>query len=115
MANRKYTPRRAGKRWREGAPDYILDCFDFGPETADRYIIIFGGPDWTEGDGTYARTWLHYLGCGEGGRGFSQWGEMSAHNAAAFRYANGHRRVRWLDLSEATRAHIVARATEGDS
>lgn len=111
MTARRYTPRRASKsRWLEGAPPYVLDCFDFGPEAIDRYTIILGGPEWTEGDGTYAGTWLHYLGCGEGGHGASQWGEFAASQAATFRRYNGRQRIRWLDLSDATRKHVIARA-----
>ena len=106
--NRKYSPRRASKRWLEGAPDYILDCLD-DPRTVDRYTIIFCGDDWIMGDGTYAGTRLHYLGCSAGGLGFSQFGEFSAYDCAGYRYANKHRRVRWLDIPEETRRHIISR------
>lgn len=114
---KRYTPRRAGARWTEGAPAYILDVFDH-KDASDRYTVIFGGPEWTEGDGTRIGTWLHYLGMNDApthpAYGISMWGEFEAHAAASYRYANGHRRVRWLDLPEHIRAHVVARATEGN-
>lgn len=113
---RNYTPRRAGAHWREAAPDYILDVFD-DPRTADRYTVIFGGKDWTEGDGTYAGTWLHYLGMSGAPthpQGFSQFGELEAHQAMNYRYRNGRYRIRWLDLPEHIRAHIVARASASE-
>lgn len=105
---RTYAPRRAGSRWLEGAPPCILDCFDH-PHVADRYTIIFGGPEWTEGDCTYSGARLHYLGCGPG---FSQWGEFSVLEARIWRYRQQHRRIRWRDIPKETRRHIVARAAE---
>lgn len=99
-------PRRAGARWREGAPPYILDCFDSKGATADRYTVLFCAP--------FADTGgeVLYLGLGEGGRGVSMFGSMPPHQAAAYRYRVKHHRVRWLDLSPETRAHIVARWEE---
>ena len=43
MTPRPYKPRRAGKRWLEEAPEYILDVFDNKGKTADRYTVLFGG------------------------------------------------------------------------
>lgn len=34
---RKYTPRRAGKRWLEGAPEYVLDCIYDRANTVHEY------------------------------------------------------------------------------
>ena len=45
-------------------------------------------------------------------QGFSQWGELRAHEAAAYRYREGKRRIRWLDLPEHIREHVKARAEE---
>lgn len=113
MAN-QYTPRRAGKRWRENAPDYILDCFDNRGTTADRYIVMFTG-DTLITDGTCAGTYIAYLGMSDAPthpQGVSMWGEMSAYAAAGFRYDYGHNRVRWLDLPEHIRQHVIARVDD---
>ena len=65
--------------------------------------------------GDFGRTWIQYLGMSDAPthpQGFSQWGEMEAHKAAAYRYASGKERIRWLDLPEHIRKHVIARATE---
>ncbi len=122
MAQRKYTPRRAAKRWLEEAPDYILDCFDH-PKYGDRYTVFFGGsllyhtlPDGSSKDGSdqLGNTYVQYLGMSGAPthpQGISLWNEMSAHDAASYRYASARRRVRWLDLPENIRQHVIARAT----
>ncbi|MDO8418329.1 MAG: hypothetical protein Q7S87_19340 [Agitococcus sp.] len=101
-----YKPRRATKRWTEGAPEYILDCFDNKGKTNDRYTILFGGT--LLEPSLLANRSVHFLGLSavpSHPQGFSQWGEISA----SFRPA--HWRVRWLDLPEDIRKHIIARAT----
>lgn len=114
MSGRKYSPRRAGKRWLERAPAYVLDVFD-NPQFADRYTIWFGASEAIhvkrcgaigQGPDTYANTWIHGLGTSENG-GVSGSLEYEAHTVAAYRYANGKRRIRWLDLPEATRRLII--------
>jgi hypothetical protein len=100
MSGRKYSPRRAGARWREGAPSYILDCFDH-PQFADRYTVIFALVE-----NSPRGPWLHYLGIGYGA---SAWGELDRFEAAAYRYANGKKRIRWLDIPEDIRKTICAR------
>ena len=115
-----YRPRRAGKRWQESAPEYILDVFDNRGKTCDRYTVLFGGSllyhDAPEGwPATLANTYVPYLGMSDAPthpQGFSQWGELKAYDAAALRYRDGHHRIRWLDLPEHIRSHVVARATE---
>lgn len=109
---RAYKPRRAGKRWLEAAPEYVLDCFD-DPRTCDRYTVLFGG-SLLNGTKDGREVWIDYLGMSGAPthpQGFSQYGELKPHEAAAYRYANGKRRVRWLDLPENIRAHVIARAT----
>lgn len=98
---RLYRPRRAGKRWREGAPEYILDCFDHPKET-DRYTVMF----WPEA-GTRYDVSILYLGIDS--QPASCFGEMRAHDAVAYRFHNHHRRIRWSDLPEAVRRHVIAR------
>lgn len=103
----KYQPKRSTARWLEGAPRAVLACYDHGrggKTMIDRYTIMFGAPFWSEDMG---RT-VPYLGCGEGGGGVSQWGEMDASARTNWR------KVKWSDLSEATRIHIMLRMTQGD-
>jgi hypothetical protein len=119
MIQRKYTPRRASNRWLEGAPDCILDCFDH-PQFADRFTIWFGkseafhvSRDGSIGQGPdqYHNTYITGLGTSENG-GTSGSLEYKAHEVAAYRYRNKHRRVRWQDLPEATR-RIALNLLEG--
>lgn len=106
---RKYTPRRAGKRWQESAPAYVLDCFDDKGD-GDRYTVFFTG-EFLITDGTFKGTHVPYLGMSEH-LGISQWGELDAYQCANYRYAKKHRRVRWLDLPDQIRKHVIARAAE---
>lgn len=109
---RTYTPRRAGKRWLTDAPEYVMDVFD-DKRTADRYTVMFAG-SLLISDGTFAGTYVQYLGMSgapEHPQGISMWGELKAHEAAAYRYRNKHRRIKWDDLPEHIRKHVVARAT----
>ena len=120
MSNRKYTPRRAGKRWLDDAPAYILDCFDI-PDTGDRYTVLFGkglmfhvkhNGDCMDGSDQRNNTIVPYLAMSEAPgspQGISMWGELEAHQAAAYRYNNGHRRIRWLDFPAHIRKHVIAR------
>lgn len=106
---RNYTPRRAGARWLKDAPAYVLDCFDSkGP--GDRYTVCFADPIAGE---TYANMWLGYLsmsGAPTHPQGVSMWGELRAHEMRGYRERVRRReRVRWLDLPEHIRRHVVAR------
>lgn len=110
---RTYKPRRAGKRWLQDAPDYILDVLDTKGKTCDRYTILFTGELLTT-DGTLAGTIVPYLGMSDAPahpQGVSMWGELRAYEASSYRYSAGHDRIRWLDLPEHIRAHVIARAT----
>jgi hypothetical protein len=105
---KKYTPRKAGKRWLAGAPDYILDCFDH-PEYGDRYTIMFSGKLLIRSE---SDVYVPYLGVSDdpwNPQGVSMWGELKAHEAAAYRYRNARRRTRWLDLPERIRNHVQRR------
>lgn len=109
---KQYTPRRAGlKRWLEGAPPYILDVLDSkGP--GERYTVVFGA-DFMPRRGTYAESRVAFLGMDDsptGAHGVSMWGEFGAYECAMYRYRCKHHRVRWLDLPENIRAHVIARA-----
>ncbi len=114
-----YTPRRANKkRWLEGAPEYILDVLDNKGRTADRYTVLFAGSvldDINPHPRTFANTVVPYIGMSDAPshpQGVSMWGEMRAHEAVGYRYRCGYDRIRWLDLPEHIRKHVVSRATE---
>jgi len=103
---KKYAPRRSSARWSEAAPEYVLACYDNGGKTADRYTVLFGGSLYDDSMGRNAS----YLGMSDAPthpQGFSQWSEMPAAN----RDACG-KHIRWLDLPEHIRNHVVARATQ---
>lgn len=110
MAHNK--PRRAGARWREGAPAYVLGCFDYGShEVADRYTVFLE----PETHGQYG-WWVPYLSLCENPEkpwGVSGYAEMTQFQFSAYRYRGGrlegNRRIRWLGLPENVRAHIRCR------
>lgn len=93
---RKYTPRRASKRWLDGdCPAGVLAIFDH-PNTFDRYTVIYR--DVIE---SHRGPILTYVGASEHPfhpQGFGQHGEMEAHEAATFRYANNRHACKWSDL-----------------
>ncbi len=106
--SRKYTPRRAGSRWLQDAPAYVLDVLDNGGRTCDRYTVIFGGDLMVCGR-------LQYLGLSENPshpQGFSQWGELGVLEASGYRRANARHRIRWQDLPEPVRREIRFRVEE---
>ena len=105
MNHRPYKPRRAGKRWLEEAPEYILDVFDNKGKTIDRYTVLFGGSmledSLVESRKVYCldmssdptHPWF----------GVSMWGECDA------AWRPSHERIRWLDLPEHIRKHVIWR------
>jgi hypothetical protein len=99
-----YQPRRASAKWQEKAPEFVIDCFDNKGKTCDRYTVLIGGSHYSRDMGRN----VYFLGMSDAPthpQGFSQWGECPA----TWRPARG--RVRWLDLPEHIRKHVVARAT----
>lgn len=111
----KYVCRRASKaRWLQNAPEYILDVFDNKGKTADRYTVMFTG-SLLISDGTFANTHVQYLamsGAPSHPQGVSMWGELTAYEAARFRYRSKHQRIKWDDLPEHIRKHVIARVKE---
>lgn len=105
-----YTPRRANaKRWLNGAPPHVLDCFQNKSGTWD---VLYTGHLLSPAENrTYAncevqgremdREPCHPQGVG---MGFS----LKAHEAAAYRYRNGKRRVTWESLPEKVKACAIA-------
>lgn len=105
-----YTPRRASlTRWLENAPADVLDCFDDGGNTLDRFTIFLGKRFVCESRMGHHVSYLH---CSECPGGYSGSGELLAHQAAAFRYRNGKKRVKWGDLPEAVRRFVERWITE---
>lgn len=110
---RTYTPRRAGKaRWLKAAPEWVLDVLDDNT-THDRYTILLAGSQLVS-DGTYSGTHIQFVASSE--YGATYWGELRAHEAAAYRYRCSQRRqrIRWLDLPEIVRKAVTARVTAPD-
>lgn len=104
--SRKYTPRRANKkRWLEGAPEYVLDVL-WNKKTHDCYTVLLTGSELIT-DGTRMGTRIPYLTSTEHGSTYC--GELSANNAAYYRYRCAHQRIRWNDLPEQVRKAIQTR------
>lgn len=103
--------RRAGARWREGAPEYVLDVF----RHVYGYTVFFTA-EFAVWNGGYLGWEVAHLEMNEQPEspcyGVSLWGTARASVVAEYRYRNGHKRVRWLALPEHIRAHVIARATE---
>lgn len=117
--SKSYTPRRASKtRWLQDAPEYVLDVFDNKGKTADRYTVMFCGTllGRFPADSTEMKdTFISYLAMSDAPthpQGFSQWGEMDAWHAARYRYTAGKQRIKWNDLPENIRKHVISRATQ---
>src|SRR5690554_3017668 len=79
------------EEWEQDNPvlAYLPLIFDNGGETCDRYTVF---PQHAEFEGNR----IHYLGCSEGGRAFSQWGEMSPTTTENLAYLG--RRVTLVEL-----------------
>lgn len=111
---KEYTPRRASlSRWLQGAPPYILDVLDNKGATCDRYTVIFT-KEMSSQTGSYADTWIAYLGMSGAPthpQGVSIWGEFKAYECAQYRSRCHKHRIRWNDLPENIREHVIARAT----
>jgi hypothetical protein len=108
-----YRPRRAGARWLQDAPEYILDVFD-SKNCGERYTVLFGG-SLLISDGTRTGTYVQGLGMSDAPthpQGVSMWFELKPHEQAAYRYREGKHRIKWMDLPQHIRKHVIARATE---
>ena len=101
----KYQPKRSRAKFSEGAPAYVLACYDNDGKTCDRYTVLFGAPYWTPDMGRKVQ-FLGMSGAPTHPQGFSQWGELNA-----FDRSGCGKHIRWLDLPENIRAHVIARAT----
>lgn len=87
-----YQPKRSSPHWLEGAPAPVLTCYDSGPDTADRYTVLYGAPFWDLGYGREI-PYLAMSGAPFHPQGFCQHGQMPAHNRAAL-----GKKIRFTDL-----------------
>ncbi len=102
-----YQPKRSSARWNEAAPHFVLACYDNGGKSVDRYTVLLGWPIWTESMGRN----VPYFAMSDAPthpQGFSQYGEMPSQNRGAC-----GKHIRWLDLPEHIRSHVIARARQG--
>lgn len=104
----QYRPRRSSARWLEQAPEYVLAVYDVGPKANDRYTVLFGGS--LLEPALLAERKVYMLGFNEcpnsPNMGVSMWGEIRAVDRS-----NLGKHIRWLDLPEHLRKHVVTRAT----
>ncbi len=91
----------------------MLDCFDH-PAAVDRYTVFLGGEHVAEYAGEWCVPHLDMSELPTHPQGYSQWGALAQSELADFRRVNTRRRVRWLDLPEHIREHVIARANEGN-
>lgn len=107
----EYRPRRAAKRWLEGAPEYVLACYDNRGRTADRYTVLFGGslwsPDMRDWRGGRVVSCLLMSDNPTHPQGVSMWVTTSASVRPG-----SHTQVRWMDLPDHIREHVIERATQ---
>ena len=92
-----YVPRRMPKRFLDGAPAGILDIFDAGPNTFDRFTIVYRFVD-NNGRGD---EWLYYRGMSthpSDPQGFGIMGEFQRHELSAYRDRARRTRIRWDEL-----------------
>lgn len=102
---RHYTPRRAGQRWLAGAPEYVLDCIRHKREDGSGFDVLFTGSLLGTIEGQpqdFSHVYVMALEVTAAGERCSF--ELSALQAAQFRYANKKRRVKWADLPSEVRA-----------
>ncbi len=103
MAHRTYKPKRANKRWTEGAPDYILDVFRVrGTNNCTYYDVLLG--DRFFDPALIAHRKVHALDVSHMDDSTMinyTWTEWNA----SFRPA--HRRVKWGDIPETVRKCIT--------
>jgi hypothetical protein len=103
----KYTPRRQSKRWLDAdCPRGVLAIYDNGGETADRYTVFYADP---VRSGSYATTIIGHRGMSEQPshpQGVGMFGEMSAYDTAAYRYAASKQACKWSEMPPAVQACV---------
>ena len=99
------TIRKANAKWREGAPDFIVDVFDH-PKYHDRFTVVTNHR-YEHGNTTYVAV----LGSSEN-MGFSGWTDMPSDIVARMRYKWGHNRIRYSELPEKIRHYLESEGGE---
>lgn len=99
--NNTYKPRRASKRWLDSdCPAGVLAIFDH-PKFTDRYTVFYAETATYQG-----QVWVSYRAMSESPcspQGVGLYGEMKAHDAAAYRYCSSHYAAKWSSLPEAVK------------
>lgn len=109
-ANRNtYTPRRASKRWLDGAPSHVLDCFR--DKRTGSFTVLYTGVT------LYPQEGRDYANCRVAGRemssepchpqGVGLWFDYEAHVIAGYRYRVNHTRIKWNDLPEPVKRCVI--------
>lgn len=86
----------------------MLAILDNKGQSADRYTVIYAEP---VAGTTYADMWLGYRGMSENPchpQGVGIYGEMRAHEVAAYRYRCKHQYAKWSSLPEAVKQCVRA-------
>jgi hypothetical protein len=92
------------KRWLQGAPDYIADCYDGGERTLDRYMVFV-----LPAESSVDLVGYIALDKATQPQGLFGWGELTKTEFAAYQRAGERYRVRWLDLPDAVRKGVRTR------
>lgn len=103
-------PRRAGRRWMDQAPPYVLSCHDEGDasEVADRYTVLLWDPAMVDASGFAWVDCLGMSGAPTHPQGVSQFSQLKSSSDRL------RKRVRWLDLPRHIRQHVISRWYDGD-
>lgn len=106
-----YTPRRSSNRWLSGAPAHVLDLLYF--KKSGTWEALYTGPLLLSPPAprTFANTRIMGREMSENPRhpqGVGMSFELSASDAARYRYNNAHRRVTWESLPDAVKRCIIA-------
>jgi len=111
--NRTYTPRRQSKRWLDGdCPAGVLAILDNKGQSAERYTVIYREP--TAGT-SFADIYLGYRDMSENPshpQGVGVYGELRAHEVAAYRYRCKHQYAKWSSLPDAVKRCVIRDLTE---
>lgn len=104
--SRDYRPRRAPRRFLEGAPRELIAVYDNGGKTFDRYTAVFD--DVSVYDGF---TWIAYRGMSEdpcSPQGFGISGSMEVHQMQDYRRRAYREYVAFESLPEPVKRSIVS-------
>lgn len=96
----KYRPRRQSRRWLDAdCPKGVLAIYD-SKNYGERYTVVYAEPVTGE---TFADMWIGFRGMRADPfhpQGVGMYGEMRAHEMAAYRYRVRHQAAKWSALPE---------------